>query len=220
MCCEALPWGAVEPPSVQILVVVANTPLWDEWPLFSRRAGVEKGFSSTAFERELVVPKPNDKLDKITPDYKEWLFLIHTFLMEKGERVFGYDSATMRLKVSELPRTLKKNFIKQKLNEWGRLDDEELNICFGLSRKDYIKPSLLMKWLSESWHWNILGEYKKRKVIEMMIIMMLSSWGIRLLLSYKSNRTIITTLFDFVLCYLLTVTPCVPRTLSMDRRRV
>ena len=102
----------------------------------------------------------------------------------------------------------------------GRLDDEELNICFGLSRKDYIKPSLLMKWLSESWHWNILGEYKKRKVIEMMIIMMLSSWGIKLLLSYKPNRTIITTLFDFVLCYLLTVTPCVPRTLSMDRRRV
>ena len=48
---------------------------------------MEKGFSSTAFERELVVPKPNDKLDKITPDYKRMTFFDTYF--SYGERRKG-----------------------------------------------------------------------------------------------------------------------------------
>ena len=44
---------------VQILVVVANTLLRSF--LTRMRAGTEKGFSSTAFERELVDPKPKAK---------------------------------------------------------------------------------------------------------------------------------------------------------------
>ena len=46
----------MEPPPVQILVVVANT---HHKSTISVEDVAEKGFSSTAFERELADPKPD-----------------------------------------------------------------------------------------------------------------------------------------------------------------